>query len=54
MPKFIITTITNYEVEADSIEDLRAEYHKNGLDEMKYEVELQDGSTSFRPAESGE
>ena len=51
MPKFIITEITNYEIEADSIQELRTYYHNVGLDGGKYQYELTDGSVTFAPIE---
>lgn len=54
MPKFIITVVTNYEVEADSMEDLRADWHNAGEHNAKYEYELQDGHTTFTPIENSE
>jgi len=54
MPKFIITEITRYETEADSMQELREDWQQAGLDEAKYEYEILDGSTTFQPKPEGE
>lgn len=54
MPKFIITEVTRYEVEADSMEELRKDWHEAGGESAKYEYEILDGSTTFAPIQEGE
>jgi hypothetical protein len=54
MPKFIITEVTRYEVEADSIQELREDWQIAGLDGAKYEYVILDGSTTYAPIQEGE
>jgi len=53
MPKFIITETTRYEVEADSMEQLREDWRHAGEDGAKYEYVILDGCISFEPIEEG-
>jgi|Laugrefabdmm15dn_1035133.scaffolds.fasta_scaffold97951_2 hypothetical protein len=54
MPKFTITEVTRYQVEADSMEELREDWHEAGGESAKYEYEILDGSTTFAPIQEGE
>jgi hypothetical protein len=51
MPKFTITEVTRYQVEADSMDELRTDWHEAGGESAKYEYEILDGSVTFAPSE---
>ena len=54
MPKFTITEVTRYQVEADSMDELQEDWKIAGVDGAKYEYEILDGSTTFAPVQEGE
>lgn len=51
MPKFIITQIDRYEIEADTIEEAQEDYKRNLIDGSLGDYDFIDGSTTYEEAE---